>query len=166
MLHEMHFEDSRGAVTWQVSARDYGRAANDESASQPRILVLQRELVPNLSLISSIASAGFDPVGPFNKVSRAISWLERERPDAAILDTELRDGVCLDLANELLRRQIPFLFYTSQGDRDRIPTKLGNLPFLEKPTHFVLVTRLLSKLHRDGQVLEAESEDDLERLED
>ncbi|WP_156312714.1 hypothetical protein [Microvirga massiliensis] len=162
----MHFEDSRGAVTWQVSARDYGKPANDESTSQPRILVLQRELVPNLSLISSIAGAGFDPVGPFNKVSRAISWLGRELPDAAILDTELKDGACFDLANEFLRERIPFLFYTSRSDRDRIPTKMRNLPFLEKPTHFVLVTKLLSKLHRDGQVLEAESEDDVELLED
>ena len=124
--------------------------------------VLQRELLPDLSLAASIAGSGFDFVGPFNTVSHAFKRIENERPDAAILDIELRDGTTFDLAAELLRRKIPFLFYTSWDDAEAIPIGLRELPFLEKPVHFVLVAKVLRKLVEDGQVLEVDGDEDLD----
>jgi two-component SAPR family response regulator len=154
------------SVIWEAVSGDHGVAANDEFCIQPRILVLQRELITNLPLAASITNAGYDFVGPFNTVSRAFSWIESNRPDAAILDINLRDGVSFDLAAELLRRKIPLLFYTSWDNTEHIPTELRDLPFLEKPAHLVLVARLLSKLLKDGQVLEAHREEDLDFAED
>jgi two-component SAPR family response regulator len=157
---------SEMSVIWEAASGDHGVAANDEFCIQPRILVLQRELIPDLSLAASITNAGYDLVGPFNTVSRAFRWIESNRPDAAILDIDLRDGTSFDLAVEILRRKIPLLFYTSWDDTERIPTELRDLPFLEKPVHLVLVARLLSKLLKDGQVLEAHREEDLDLAED
>jgi hypothetical protein len=65
-----------------------------------------------------------------------------------------------DLATELLRRNIPFLFYTSWGDMELIPDRLREMPLLEKPTHFVLVAKLLSRMIKRGQVLEGEAGED------
>jgi hypothetical protein len=76
----------------KATSGDYGAAANHESWPQPRVLVLQRELLPNLSLMTSLARAGLEVVGPFNRVSQALAWIESNRPDAAVLDIALWDG--------------------------------------------------------------------------
>ncbi|WP_048708483.1 hypothetical protein [Microvirga massiliensis] len=116
--------------------------------------MLQRELLPDLPLVASIARAGFDVVGPFNRVSQAVSWMENDLPDAAVLDIALRDGHSFDLAGELYRRNIPLLFYTSWDDLELIPIGFRELPFLEKPIHRVLVAKLLSRMISDRQVVE------------
>jgi two-component SAPR family response regulator len=146
-------------VPWRA-AKDRGAPANDGSGARPRVLVLQRELLPNLSLMTSIARVGFDVVGPFNKVSQVRNWMENDQPEAAVLDIALWDGISFDLASELLRRKIPFLFYTSWNDTELIPIELREMPFLEKPIHLVLVARLLSKMIRRGQVLEGQEAED------
>ncbi len=130
----------------------HGATASDGMRAQPRVLVLQTELLPNLPLIASVARAGFDIVGPFNRVSHASECIENDPPDAAILDIALRDGISFNLARELLRRKIPFLFYTSWGDMELIPPELRERPLLEKPMHFILVAKLLSRMIEDAQV--------------
>jgi DNA-binding NtrC family response regulator len=134
----------------------HGAAANDVSRAQPRVLVLQTELLPNLPLVASIARAGFEVVGPLNRISQALIRLEDDPPDAVILDIALRDGISFNLARELLRRKIPFLFYTSWGDMELIPPELREMPLLEKPMHFVLVAKLLARMIKDGPPLGAQ----------
>jgi hypothetical protein len=150
----------------KMAAGGYGPVATEGSGTQPRILVLQRELLPNLPVVASIARAGFDIVGPFNRVSQALDWIENDHPDAAVLDIALWDGVSFDLAGELQRRKVPLLFYTSWDSLEVIPLELRDMPFLEKPIHLVLVAKLLSKMITGGQVLEVHREGDPEFSED
>jgi hypothetical protein len=150
----------------RAAASDQGSAATDEASTQPRVLVLQRDLLPNLPLVASIARAGLNVVGPFNRVSQALDWIETNRPDAAVLDIALWDGASFDLADELHRGKVPFLFYTSWDDLAAIPLELREMPFLEKPIHFVLVAKLLSKMLTDGQVREIQRKGDLDFAED
>jgi two-component SAPR family response regulator len=142
------------SVTWH--AADRSAAATEVARAQPRVLVLQTELLPNLPLVASIARAGFEVVGPLNRISQALTRLEDDPPDAVILDIALRDGISFNLARELLRRKIPFLFYTSWGDMELIPPELREMPLLEKPMHFVLVAKLLSRMIKDGPPLGAQ----------
>ncbi|WP_048709671.1 response regulator [Microvirga massiliensis] len=128
--------------------------------------MLQRELLPNLPLVASLARLGLDVAGPFNRVSQARTWIESNRPDAAVLDIALWDGTSFDLADELQRREVPFLFYTSWDDLAAIPLELREMPFLEKPVHLALVAKLLSKMIADGQVIETRREDDQNLPED
>jgi DNA-binding LytR/AlgR family response regulator len=147
-------------IFWKATAGDHGAAANDTSWPQPLILVLQRELLPNLSLLTLITRAGLEVVGPFTRVSQARTWIESNRPDAAVLDVVLWDSLAFDLAGALTRRGIPILFYTSWTDTSLIPAELRAMPFLEKPVHLVLVARLLTRMIADGQVLEVQAEED------
>jgi two-component SAPR family response regulator len=147
-------------IFWKASAGDYGAAANDDVCPQPRALVLQRDLLPNLSLMTSLARAGLDVVGPLTRVAQARTWIESNRPDAAVLDVALWDGLAFDLAGALLCRGIPILFYTSWTDTGLIPGELRAMPFLEKPVHLVLVAKLLTRMIADGQVLEVQAEED------
>jgi two-component SAPR family response regulator len=142
------------SVTWH--AADRSAAATEVARAQPRVLVLQTELLPNLPLVASIARAGFEVVGPLNRISQALTRLKDDPPDAVILDIALRDGISFNLARELLRRKIPFLFYTSWGDMELIPPELREMPLLEKPMHFVLVAKLLARMIKDGPPLGAQ----------
>ena len=147
-------------ILWKATAGDYGGAANDAAWPQPRILVLQRELLPNLSLVTSITRAGLEVVGPFTRIAQARTWIESNRPDAAVLDVALWDGLAFDLAGVLIRRGIPILFYTSWTDTSLIPVELRTMPFLEKPVHLVLVARLLTRMIADGQIFEVPKQED------
>ena len=80
----------------RAAASDQGSAATDEAPTQPRVLVLQRDLLPNLPLVASIARVGLDVAGPFNRVSQARTWIETNRPAAAVLDIVLWDGSRLE----------------------------------------------------------------------
>ncbi|WP_048708075.1 hypothetical protein [Microvirga massiliensis] len=146
-------------VFWKATAGDCGAAANDAVCPRPRILVLQRDLIPNLALMTSLTRAGLEVIGPFFKVSQARTWIESNRPDAAVLDVALWDGRAFDLAGVLTRRGIPILFYTSWTDTSLIPLELREMPFLEKPGHLVLVAKLLTRMIADGQVREVQSEE-------
>ena len=153
------------SVSWQA-AEDRTADANAGLRASPRVLVLQNELLSNLPLAASIARAGFDVIGPFDRVSQSYEWIENERPDAAVLDIALQDGISFSLATELVRRRIPFLFYTSWGDPELIPLEFREMPFLERPIHFALVAKLLSKMIEGRQVLEVHAQGDLELAED
>ncbi|WP_048709338.1 hypothetical protein [Microvirga massiliensis] len=141
-------------ILWKASAGNFSAPANDEVCPQPRVLVLQRDLIPNLALLTSLTRAGLEIIGPFTKVSQARTWIASNRPDAAVLDVALWDGLAFDLAGVLIRRGIPLLFYTSWTDTSLIPGELRAMPFLEKPVHLVLVTKLLTRMIADGQVFE------------
>jgi CheY-like chemotaxis protein len=54
-------------------------------------------------------------------------------PDAAILDVNLGTGTSISVADELQRRQIPFLFATGYGDGISIPEHLQHVPVTRKP---------------------------------
>jgi DNA-binding NtrC family response regulator len=153
-------------ILWKASAGDFGAPANDEVCPQPRVLVLQRDLLPNLALVTSLTRAGLEVVGPFTKVSQAHTWIASNRPDAAVLDVALWDGLAFDLAGVLIRRGIPLLFYTSWTDTSLLPDELRAMPFLEKPVHLVLVTKVLTRMIADGQVFEVKEGTDWSSISD
>jgi DNA-binding response OmpR family regulator len=69
--------------------------------------------------------------GPFATCSSALSWLSSNTPDLAVLDTQLRDGSCRDLAVELRRRGIPFMVYS--GATNTHMPELAGMPWVAKP---------------------------------
>jgi DNA-binding response OmpR family regulator len=97
-------------------------------------------------LSASLANAGFKVAGPFNEGSQASEWLRVHTPVAAVLDVALWDGAAFDLAHELCRRDVPFLFYTGWTDREQIPLELREVIYLKKPIPAARVTRLVVKL--------------------
>jgi DNA-binding response OmpR family regulator len=78
-----------------------------------------------------LMDVGYGVAGPFATCSSALSWLSTNTPDLAVLDTQLRDGSCRDLAVELRRRGIPFVVYS--GAIDTRMTELAGAPWVAKP---------------------------------
>ncbi len=69
-----------------------------------------------------------------NSVFEALSLLEREQFDGAVLDVELLDGTVFPVADRLAERGIPFLF-ASAVYTQLVPARHRRIPFLAKPFH-------------------------------
>jgi DNA-binding response OmpR family regulator len=79
-----------------------------------------------------IEEAGATVVGPVNTAEEALSLLDRERADCAVVDVNLGSGPSFVLASVLQTRGIPFVFLTGY-DPDVIPAGFRGIPCLQKP---------------------------------
>jgi hypothetical protein len=116
---------------------------------QARTCVLIVQSSPALDLMVDLTQAGYAVAGPFITLSRASDWLDKDTPEAAILDITVRDGECFDLARELRRRGVPILFYTTWDDIEEIPIEFREDPFLQRPDHAILIPKVLARMVQD-----------------
>ena len=71
--------------------------------------------------------------GPFLTCASALEWLASHRPDAAILDTVLKDGPCKEVAVTLTRSCVPFLVYSGHAEDRNILLEVATATWVEKP---------------------------------
>lgn len=115
-----------------------------------RIMIVEDEGLVAEDLNSILAGAGFQVVGIADSFDSAKSLAEQARPDIALLDIRLkgpRDGI--ELASELRRRNIGFVYLTSHADvgtlaRAEVTEPLGYVlkPFGAREMQPVLQTAL------------------------
>jgi DNA-binding response OmpR family regulator len=98
----------------------------------PLVLILEDETMIAMMIEDELVDAGYRVAGPFATCSSAFAWLSTNTPDLAVLDTQLQDGSCRDIAVELRRRGIPFVVYSGATDTDM--TELAGAPWVEKPS--------------------------------
>lgn len=114
---------------------DFLEALRAEMASlQPRaptILVLEDEPFIALDMEQILQDAGFR-VEARTSCADAISWLTSHTPSVAVLDFQLRDGNCTDIALILQDRDIPIVFCTGADPGD-IPAAFDQVIWLPKP---------------------------------
>ena len=125
------------------------------------MLLLQNDVLPNLSLVEAITEAGFALMGPFSTVADAMECIEKDRPDVVVLDMTVSDGISFELADELYGRNIPFLFYTSWRDSNAHAVDLEDVSLAEKPLEFILVVKLLANMIKSQRSGEAHQEKNL-----
>src|SRR5438309_348040 len=94
-----------------------------------------------LRLIQKALERGGFAVASAGSGSEAIAWLARHRADLMLLDLKLPDTEAKELINHLteIRRAIPFLVITGQGD-ERVAVdmmKRGALDYLVKDSDFL-----------------------------
>jgi DNA-binding response OmpR family regulator len=116
-----------------------------------KVLVVEDVGAISLALEDALTDAGYEVAGPFASASAAMKWLEANRPDLAVLDAVLRDGVCVELARSLRRLAVPFLFLSGNHPRFGMPPDLHDAPWIEKPvTYQQLVDALAGLQTRPG----------------
>ena len=105
----------------------------EHRSRRPLVLILEDEAVVALNLQDEFEEAGYRVAGPFTTCADARSWLDSDEPDAAVLDTALKDGSCREIALELARRSVPFLIYSGhRQDRDLLG-EFDRVTWIEKP---------------------------------
>jgi DNA-binding NtrC family response regulator len=68
--------------------------------------------------------------------------------DGALLDVQLGEASIHPAIEELVRRGIPFILVTGQGNLGRPPALLGNAPILTKPFRVEQLENMMSSTFR------------------
>jgi DNA-binding NtrC family response regulator len=99
-----------------------------------RILIVEDELPVADYLEELFGMAGSIVLGPAFRVSEALALIDRERPDAAVLDLNLHGERTTKVAEALAARRIPFVIVTGYGaERVLDEAVLQQAPRLGKP---------------------------------
>jgi DNA-binding response OmpR family regulator len=114
-------------------------------SDRPRCLIVEDQALIGMSLEASLEEAGFDVIGPFGRKAQALSLLDAETPDLALLDIMLPDGSSVELARELKRRGVPFAIYSGLKPETDTP-EFQDVIWLEKPVSRRALTDALSQL--------------------
>jgi CheY-like chemotaxis protein len=110
-----------------------------------KILIVEDEMLIAMAVEQMVQDLGYEVVGPALTVDEALSLLEREACDCAILDMNLGRGVVsTPVAQALQARGIPFLFASGHGSNGT-GEEPGAVPVLDKP---FLIHDLEKALHR------------------
>ncbi len=124
--------------------RPRGEAMDPEVwAERPLVLLAEDEAIIAIDLEYSLRAAGFAVGGPFATNAEAKAWLQTRRPDVAILDHALKDGLCDGLVRDLARRGVPAIIFTGH-DAEREPlSAVSAATWVTKPIAF---STLLGKI--------------------
>ncbi|HYW16724.1 MAG TPA: response regulator [Allosphingosinicella sp.] len=118
--------------------------------SGTKILVIEDEFYLAMDIKEALERAGGQVRGPFADAGDGLAELERERPDCAIVDINLGNGPSFEIAEELQRWGVPFLFLTGY-DAPAIPPGLADIERLEKPADSGTVVEAVARLTSVGE---------------
>jgi DNA-binding response OmpR family regulator len=109
-----------------------------------RILVVEDGAIVALTLAQELQNAGFEVIGPAGTVTGALTLIEENGCDAAVLDVRLGNETAEPVARELLARGTPFVTLTGYM-HEQLPPVFGCAPALAKP---VQMKTLIAELRR------------------
>ena len=111
-----------------------------------RVMIVEDEMLVAMELESLLENQGCDVVGPAPTVQRALALLDRERPDAAILDLNLDGQTAIPVAAALNARGIPFLLASGYGNAQSLQPELEGAPRVDKPVSRDRLVRTLARI--------------------
>ena len=109
-----------------------------------RVLIVEDEALIALELSDIVEGSQGEVVGPFRTNREAISLLDHEAVDAAILDLNLADGEATPTAERLVAAGVPILVCTAGVLPRAMRLMWPDLPVHRKP---VRAERLVHALH-------------------
>jgi two-component system, response regulator PdtaR len=98
------------------------------------VLVVEDEVLLALDLELILKRHGWRVLGPAATVAEALRLLEAERPDAAVLDVNLRGELVTPVAEALRALAVPFVLASAYGRPDLGAAVLAAAPNVGKPT--------------------------------
>jgi DNA-binding response OmpR family regulator len=96
-------------------------------------MIVEDQVLIAMSLEAYLEDVGYELAGPFRSNTEALAWLDGSTPDLAILDYKLHDGLCIDLARILRKRDVPFVVYSGDRQAAVVPEEFDGAPWIEKP---------------------------------
>lgn len=102
------------------------------AARSVRVLLVEDEVTVSMLIEDMLDELGYEVVGSASTIAEALSVLEQESPDCAILDVNLSGVYVYPVAEALRERAIPYAFSTGYGKAALRKEDVGT-PVLQKP---------------------------------
>jgi DNA-binding response OmpR family regulator len=117
------------------------------SGASRRILVIEDEFLIASEMAATLEEAGYAVVGPVGSVSAALTTLTGDdaKPDAAVVDANLRGESSAPLVARLRDLAVPFCVCTGYRNVD-LKATFGDAPTLQKPIDPAVLLRTVSAL--------------------
>lgn len=132
LLCAIEVPDQAEVASNAASSRDIARSRPAERNGGARVLLVEDEALVGLMMRAALTDAGYHVIGPYASVGAALTALESERPDCAVLDINLLDGPVYPLATVLANAGIPFVFATGYDVRS-VDDRFKHVTVLQKP---------------------------------
>ncbi|MGV3634112.1 MAG: HWE histidine kinase domain-containing protein [Pseudorhodoplanes sp.] len=104
----------------------------DDALDGLKVLLVEDQLVIAMDAEMMLAAKGASAIETASSPAEALRKLGDFTPDAAVLDVNLGTETSLTVAEELTRRNIPFVFATGYGDNIMVPQSFS-APTIRKP---------------------------------
>jgi CRP-like cAMP-binding protein len=98
----------------------------------PRVLVVEDDYYLAEDIAGALRDASAAVMGPYGDLAEARRALDRDRPDAAVIDVDIRGETAFPLVEFLRERGVPIVLSTGVG-ADSIPNGFAGILRLEKP---------------------------------
>lgn len=98
-----------------------------------RVLIVEDNMLLALEMENTLKSLDFTQIDTAPRVKQAFKLLNQEDYILGILDVNLKDENSFVVAEQLLDRQIPFLFATGYDSNFIMPAHLSQMKMLKKP---------------------------------
>lgn len=108
------------------------QATNDDSLTGLRVLVVEDEALVAMLVEDMLGDLGCHVLGPAGSVRTALELIERETPQAAILDVNLGGEPVYPVADALKAAGVPYVLATGYGEYGVAEAYRG-VPVLQKP---------------------------------
>lgn len=109
------------------------------------ILVLEEQPAIARLLSAMLEEGNCRVIGPADRIPEALALLVENDIDAAILDVKIEGRSSAPVAEELLRRGIPWAF-ASSNDTDEIAHRYPDAPIIAKPFSSDHIERVIAAL--------------------
>jgi DNA-binding response OmpR family regulator len=115
---------------------------------KPRCLLVEDQALIAMSIEAYLEDEGFS-VESCSSGQEALALIEARTPHCVVLDFALKDGPCLDLARELLRRGVPFVVYSGHRRHSSGFPEFDTVPWIDKPaSRQDLIASLMSAMSK------------------
>lgn len=96
-------------------------------------LLLEDEPLIAIDVEQLLEAAGFEVVSMAGS-AQAMAWLQTHRPNVAIVDIMLQDGLCHEVANGLSERGVPFIVHSGDSADQHRNTAFSRGAWVGKPS--------------------------------
>lgn len=98
-----------------------------------RVLVAEDEMIVGYDLCDTVSEAGYMVEGPFDDLSSAMLAFQKSKPDIAILDVQLGDGIVYPLAEQMMAENVKVIFHSGQLTPKEVASRFPDVEMLTKP---------------------------------
>ena len=101
---------------------------------QLRVLVAEDEFIIGYDLCQTVKEAGYTVEGPYDDIQSAMLAYQKHKPDLAILDVQLGDGIVYPLAEQMMAENVPVIFHSGQLTPEEVSSRYPSATAIPKPT--------------------------------
>lgn len=111
-----------------------------------RVLLVEDSLIIALDVEDIVTRLGAEDAVTAASVDAALDLIAAGPPTLAILDVNLGNGTSFAVADELLEREIPFMFATGYGEQAQFPDQHRGRPVVQKPYTIENIARAVADM--------------------